>query len=208
MWLRDSAGEYVDIALAGKYPGAHGINEGADYTQYSHRMLYDWREPSAVDYFVDEVLRFILDSPELDGGESSPDRAFSILVACTESSKSLCGCSAFFDDVDFISALCVPGWYGSCGTSANGTVHAATPETCCGNWTQADGAALLDATTDAVIRVLRAFEAKGKTPVLSVQQDGWMSKETRLFHSRIMPAVRQHGGVVMMEALCQTGVGP
>ena len=81
MWLRDSVGEYVDIALAGKYPGAHGINEGADYTQYKHRMLYDWREPSAVDYFVNEVLRFILDSPELDGGESSPDRAFSILVS-------------------------------------------------------------------------------------------------------------------------------
>ncbi len=29
---------------------------GADYTQYSHRMLYDWREPSAVDYFVNDVL--------------------------------------------------------------------------------------------------------------------------------------------------------
>ena len=45
-------------------------------------------------------------------------------------------------------------------------------------------------------------------PNQAVQQDGWMSKETRRFHSRIMPAVRQHGGVVMMEALCQTGVGP
>ena len=113
-------------------------------------MLYDWREPSAVDYFVNEVLRFILDSPELDGGEPSPDRAFSILVACTESSKSLCGCSAFFDDVDFISARCGPGWYGSCGTSTNGSVHAATPETCCGSWTQADGVALLAATTRAL----------------------------------------------------------
>lgn len=102
--------------------------------------------------------------------------------------------------------MCVPGWYGSCGTYSNGSVHAPTPETCCGNWNASDAEALLDATTDAVVKVLEAFEAKGKTPVLSIQQD--VSSQTRRFQSRVIPALQKHGGVVMMKALCQTGVGP
>ena len=210
MWLRDSAGAYVNVLGT---PGVHGLDEGADYTQYQYRRAYDWREPSTTEYFISEVLDFVLESPHLDG--------------------------AFFDDVDFISALCVPGWYGSCGTYANGSAHAATPATCCGNWSTAvrelntaqpstalftvsgprfvhsaaargivwsslppmlcactrwqDAGALLNATTATVVRVLEAFSAKGKTAVLSIQQDGWMSKETRQFHAQVMPAVRAHG---------------
>jgi hypothetical protein len=63
----------------------------------------------------------------------------------------------------------------------------------CTRWREQDAGALLNATTATVVRVLEAFSAKGKTAVLSIQQDGWMSKETRQFHAQVMPAVRAHG---------------
>ena len=131
MWLKDSTGAFVDVLTS---LGARGLDEGADYAQYGWRRAYDWRRPATVAYFIDEVLSFVLESETLTG--------------------------AFFDDVDFISALCVPGWYGSC--TVNGS---RTPESCCENRTEADAAELLDSTAAAVVEVIEAFAAKGKTPV-------------------------------------------
>lgn len=58
MWLRDSKGEYVDVLKAKGAHGLDGLDEGADYTQYNYRRLYDWREPSTVEYFINDVSNF------------------------------------------------------------------------------------------------------------------------------------------------------
>jgi hypothetical protein len=63
MWLRDSYGVYVDVLTAA---GARGLDEGGDYP-YPYRRLYDWRVPATREYFLSQVLGWIIDSEELTG---------------------------------------------------------------------------------------------------------------------------------------------
>jgi hypothetical protein len=63
MWLRDSLGVYVDALTAA---GARGLDEGGDYP-YPYRRLYDWRVSATREYFLRQVLGWIIDSEELSG---------------------------------------------------------------------------------------------------------------------------------------------
>lgn len=71
MWLRDSHGVYVDVLTAA---GARGLDEGGDYP-YPYRRLYDWRVPATREYFLKQVLGWIIDSEELTGAFFG-DRSF------------------------------------------------------------------------------------------------------------------------------------
>ena len=76
MWLRDSRGVYVDVLTA---PGARGLDEGGDYP-YPYRRLYDWRVPATREYFIEQVLGWIIDSPDLSGAFFGKDTSHN--VAC------------------------------------------------------------------------------------------------------------------------------
>jgi hypothetical protein len=170
MWLRDSNGSFVDAHTA---TAAAGLNEGADPPQ-PWRRLYDWRVPAARNYFLRQVLGWIIDSPHLSG--------------------------AFFDDVNTIATDCIYGVNGI--PSANGSKGSNSVGSC-GVWTTRDAEAFQAATVTMVREVLAAFAQAGKWPLLSIRQDGTINAPLRLFQASVNPLLRPAGAFRFMEALCQ-----
>eukprot|EP01051_Picozoa_sp_SAG22_P018324 SAG22_NODE_3053_length_1982_cov_1.775890_2_plen_416_part_00 len=170
MWLKDSSGVYLDAHNAS---GAAGLNEGGDPPQ-PWRRLYDWRVPATREFFIKQVLGWVIDSPDLSG--------------------------AFFDDVNAIATGCIYGIDGVPAANASGKTNAFGR---CGNWTAADAATFQAATVQTVKEVLAAFAAAGKWPLLSIRQDGTINQPLRDFQAAVNPLLAPHGAFRFMEALCQ-----
>ena len=65
MWLKDSQGAFASAIASDHTRCCPGEDEGAQYTQYSWRRLYDWRKASARRYLTEDVIKFVLDDPQV-----------------------------------------------------------------------------------------------------------------------------------------------
>ena len=72
MWLKDSEGRFASAIASDHMRCCHGEDEGAQYTQYKWRRLYDWRKPSARQFLTEEVIQFVLDDANIGGASHGP----------------------------------------------------------------------------------------------------------------------------------------
>ena len=85
MWLRDSNGAYASMTASDSHQCCPGEDEGGNYAQYPWRRLYDWRREAARTYLTQNVIKFVMDNPQIGG-------AFFDDVSAAAGSEVQCGC--------------------------------------------------------------------------------------------------------------------
>ena len=107
MWLRDSQGRFVSMHGGAAGPAcSDSTTEGADFTQYRWRRIYDWRKPAARDFMTQQVVRFILENPLIGGAffdDVSSVASFDVQCGCPNC-KCQCGNFTPADRADFLNS--------------------------------------------------------------------------------------------------------